>query len=189
MSGNVSSRKRLIAITPGNLRNNHIYISGHHDFFPPEVYGQSSGRKSKAKSVTLQVEGLPEPITTDIAVNRSNGRPRNFFRKRAWVGRFFKKHEIREGDVVAVERLDAFNYRIYPFESNKKWAAYPLCIADARVQETVSDIGNQVCQKRQYADKTKDTHHQWYILRIRSRQQGEAHTRPREYSFCHDTAT
>ena len=117
MSGNVSSRKRLIAITPGNLRNNHIYISGHHDFFPPEVYGQSSGRKSKAKSVTLQVEGLPEPITTDIAVNRSNGRPRNFFRKRAWVGRFFKKHEIREGDVVAVERLDAFNYRIYPFES------------------------------------------------------------------------
>lgn len=84
MSGDVSDRKRLIAITPGNLRNDHLYISGHHDFFPAEVYGHSSATKSSSKPITLHVDGLPEPIITDIAVNRSNGRPRNIFRKRAW---------------------------------------------------------------------------------------------------------
>lgn len=112
MSGDVSDRKRLIAITSGNLRNKHIYISGHHDFFPPEVYGRSSRREAKAKPVTLHVEGLRDPVTTDIAVNGSNGRPRNFFRKRAWVRRFFKKHELREGDVVAPGRIQVYPLRI-----------------------------------------------------------------------------
>ena len=36
MSGDVSNKKRLIAITEANLKekNRHIYISGHHGFFP-----------------------------------------------------------------------------------------------------------------------------------------------------------
>jgi hypothetical protein len=34
VSGAVADRKRLIRITAGNLRNNHIYITGHYDFFP-----------------------------------------------------------------------------------------------------------------------------------------------------------
>lgn len=46
MSGDVSNKKRLIAITEANLKekNSHIYISGHLDFFPeriilsPELY-------------------------------------------------------------------------------------------------------------------------------------------------------
>lgn len=117
MSGDVSDRKRLLAITSGNLKNHHIYISGHHDFFPPEVYGHSLGNRSTAKPLVLEVVGLREPIVTDIAVNNANGRPRNFFRKRAWVRRFFEKHAIRAGDVVAIERRDEFTYRIYPFES------------------------------------------------------------------------
>ena len=41
MSGDVSDRKRLVAITVGNLSNDHIYLSGHHDFFPKECYGHS----------------------------------------------------------------------------------------------------------------------------------------------------
>jgi hypothetical protein len=41
MSGDVSDRKRLISITQGNIDNRHIYISGHHDFFPKECHGQS----------------------------------------------------------------------------------------------------------------------------------------------------
>ena len=40
MSGDVSDRKRLISVTGGNLRNNHLYFSGHHDFFPRESYGK-----------------------------------------------------------------------------------------------------------------------------------------------------
>lgn len=117
MSGDVSDRKRLVTITGGNLRNNHIYISGHHDFFGKECYGGSSQRKKAKQPLTLVVDGLPETIETDIAMNGSNGSPRNFFRKRGWVRKFFKKHEIKEGDIIALERLSDYKYRVYPFES------------------------------------------------------------------------
>ncbi len=117
MSGDVSDRKRLISITGGNLRNNHIYLSGHHDFFPKNCYGESNGKFGIGKSITLTIEGLPDLIQTDIAANGKNGKPRNFFRRRAWVRKFFEKHEIREGDVIAIEKLDKYKYRIYPFES------------------------------------------------------------------------
>lgn len=117
MSGDVSDRKRLISITKGNLGNNHIYISGHHDFFPNECYGQSNKKKGTGQKLKLIVEGLGEAVETDIGRDGSNDRPRNFFRNRKWVRRFFEKHKLREGDVIAIERLDKFTYRIYPFES------------------------------------------------------------------------
>ena len=117
MSGDVSFRKRLVSITAPNLRNNHIYLSGHHDFFPVECYGGSSKKKGIGRQLSLLIEGLPEPIQTDISTRSGNGKPRSFFRKRAWVRKFFEKHETREGDVIAIERLARFTYRIYPFES------------------------------------------------------------------------
>ncbi len=117
MSGDVSNRKRLIAVTGGNIRNDHIYFSGHYDFFPKECFGESSRKKGTGKPLTLLVAGLDKPVETDISKNGSNGSPRSFFRKRAWVRKFFEKHEIQEGDVLAIERLKKFEYRIYPFES------------------------------------------------------------------------
>jgi hypothetical protein len=108
MSGDVSNKKRLIALTEANLRekNNHIYISGHHDFFPKECYGQSNKKNGIKKEMTLIVEGIAEPIKTDIGMESGNGRPRNFFRKRSWVGKFFEKHHLQAGDVIAIERLN-----------------------------------------------------------------------------------
>jgi len=110
------NRKRLISVTEGNLRNHHLYITGHHDFFPAECYGQSSAKKGTGRRLTLMVEGLPDAVETDIARDSGNGRPRNFFRKRTWLGEFFEKHRLQEGDVVAIERLDPFTYRVYPFK-------------------------------------------------------------------------
>jgi DNA (cytosine-5)-methyltransferase 1 len=117
MSGDVSIRKRLISITGGNLRNNHIYFSGHYDFFPKECCGKSNKQGGIGQLLTLVVDGLQEPVQTDISTNGTNGSPRSFFRKRDWVRRFFEKHEIREGDVIAIEKLDDYVYRIYPFET------------------------------------------------------------------------
>jgi len=117
MSGDVSDRKRLVSVTKGNIDNDHFYISGHHDFFPKQVYGASSRKGGTGRAVKLLIEGLPDPVETDIAVNGTNGRPRNFFRRRAWVRLFFARHEIRQGDVIAIERIDRFVYRIYPFEA------------------------------------------------------------------------
>ena len=117
MSGDVSIRKRLIAITGGNLRNFHIYFSGHQDFFPKECVGGSNRKKGVAHTIKLIVAGLDNPVETDIASNGKNGGSRNFFRKRDWVRLFFNKHQIREGDVIAIERLEKYVYRVYPFES------------------------------------------------------------------------
>ncbi len=117
MSGDVSNRKRLISITGGNLRNGHIYLSGHHDFFPKECYGQSGRAKGLGKPLILLPGGTDESIETDISTNGKNGKPRNFFRKRGWVKKFFKKYDIREGDVVAIEKVSKYKYRVYPFET------------------------------------------------------------------------
>ncbi len=116
MSGDVSDRKRLISIKRGNLRNGHIYVSGHHDFFPKACYGSPNKKDGVGRLLTLDVDGLPKPIETDIATGGSNGTPRNFFRNRSW-GKFFEKHEICEGDVIAIERTGEFTYRVYPFET------------------------------------------------------------------------
>ena len=117
MSGDVSDRKRLISITKGNLANSHIYLSGHHDFFPKQCYGGATREKGVGRELELIVEGFVKVVKTDIGVNGTNGKPRNFFRNRKWVRKFFEKQNIREGDVVAIERLGHFTYRIYPFES------------------------------------------------------------------------
>ena len=62
MSGDVSDRKRLVSITEANLKkkNRHIYISGHHDFFPKECYGQSKKENGLGKKLSLLVEGSVE---------------------------------------------------------------------------------------------------------------------------------
>ena len=117
MSGDVSDKKRLISIQKGNFGNNHIYISGHHDFFPKQCYGESNKKKGIGKELTLIIEGLNKSIKTDIGINGSNSKPRNFFRNRTWANEFFEKFEIREGDVIAIEKISKFKYRIYPFES------------------------------------------------------------------------
>jgi len=61
LSGDVSNRKRLISITGGNLRNKHLYISGHHDFFPKEVQTESSGEKQRSGGWHLRVRGYRIP--------------------------------------------------------------------------------------------------------------------------------
>ena len=122
----INMTRRLIPLTPGNLRNNHVYITQHHDFFPKECYGEAKAGKGTGKKLKLIVDGLPEAVETDIAKNRNTGRPRNFFRRRAWVGRFFKHHGLREGDVIAIERLDRFIYRVYPLESRRQASGVPL---------------------------------------------------------------
>lgn len=117
MTREASTTRRLIPLTRGNLQNSHVYITQHHDFFPTECYGESKAGKGGGKKIRLIVDGLPHAVETDIAKNTGTGRPRNFFRRRAWVSRFFKHHGLRAGDIIAIERLDVFTYHVYPLES------------------------------------------------------------------------
>ncbi len=112
MSGDVSDRKRLVSITKGNLAHKHIYLSGHHDFFPKQCYGESTKTKGVGRELELIVACSAALVKADIGVNGGNGKPRNFFRNRKWVRKFFDKHDICEGDVIAIEKLDQFTLRI-----------------------------------------------------------------------------
>ena len=55
--------------------------------------------------MTLVVEGLPEPVKTDIARDGTNGRRRNFFRNPRWVREFFKRHDPRQRENPTTAKL------------------------------------------------------------------------------------
>lgn len=70
--------------------------------------------------IRLEVQGLAEPIFTDIPTDARTGKPRSFFRKRAWVRDFFEKHRIKPGDTIAIERMGPREFRILPFDSKEE---------------------------------------------------------------------
>jgi hypothetical protein len=84
----MSNGRRLLRVTPGNIRNSHLYVRGHYDFFPADCVGPS--RKSTngiCHDIELVLDGLSEVIKTDIGANAKTGKPRGFFRGRQWVRR------------------------------------------------------------------------------------------------------
>lgn len=117
MSGRAGHRKRLICVNAGNLRANHLYLTGHDDFFPADCYGAASSKGMLGKQVQLDVDGLPTPVMTDIPTEAKSGKPRRFFRKRTWVREFFEKHKIKPGDTVCIERISSHRFRVSPFEA------------------------------------------------------------------------
>jgi hypothetical protein len=106
-------RKRLLVVTPGNLRQSHLYVREHYDFFPPDTIGPSRrSREGARRGIEIVLGGLNESVTTDIGTNAKTGKPRAFFRGRAWVRRFFEHHQIKPGGALCLERLDARRYHL-----------------------------------------------------------------------------
>lgn len=120
MSGRVGHRKRLICVNAANLRANHLYLTGHDDFFPADCYGPPSSKGGSGKVIRLDVAGLSEPVLTDIPTDAKSGKPRRFFRKRGWVREFFAKHGIKPGDTISIERISSRRFRVSPFEAKEE---------------------------------------------------------------------
>lgn len=105
--------KRVLEVTPGNIRNSHLYVTGHHDFFPEDCIGPSRSSKGGApREIEILLDGLDERICTDIGRNAKTGKPRNFFRRRTWVRRFYEHHQVSAGTLLALERLAERKYRL-----------------------------------------------------------------------------
>ena len=118
MSGTVADKKRLFRVTAGNLRQNHLYIHGHYDFFPVDCIGAS--RKSgngNGVAIRILLDGLRKTVETDIGSDARTGKPRRFFRGRTWIRQFYEYHNIKTGDVLALERVGKRRYRLYPFDA------------------------------------------------------------------------
>lgn len=99
----------VITLTQGNLNNNHIYLSRHLDFFPEDAIGATNNQGKFGRPLTLHFEGLPGTAETDIVPDHK------IFRLRDWHWReFFKRHDLRAGDQVAIERKSEYEYRVIP---------------------------------------------------------------------------
>jgi len=120
MSGRVGHRKRLICVNAANLRAYHLYLTGHTDFFPADCYGTPTAKGTVGKLLRLDVDGLAEPVMTDIPTEANTGKPRRFFRKRAWVREFFRKHNIKPGDTISIERISTHRFRVSPFDAKEQ---------------------------------------------------------------------
>jgi DNA (cytosine-5)-methyltransferase 1 len=111
VSGTTANGRRLLPVTSGNIRNSHIYVHGHYDFFPDDCIGPPRKANGNGNYIQLILDGLDECVSTDIATS-SNGKPRGFLRDRRSVRRFFQHHEIAAGDLLAIERLAGRNYKL-----------------------------------------------------------------------------
>jgi len=106
---------RVIQLTPAAHKYGNLNIRPcGKEFFPPDVFGAPSKKASLGVPVTLQVDGLPNPIETDIPTDTKTGTPRWIFRERRWVRDFVRLHNLRMEDTVTIKRLDERTYQVSP---------------------------------------------------------------------------
>jgi DNA (cytosine-5)-methyltransferase 1 len=122
---------RLLKVTAGNLRQSHLYIREHFDFFPRECIGPARKKNKVAgQQIEIVLDGLNETVQTDISADARTGKPRNFFRGRTWVRKFFEHHGIEAGDQLALERLDSRRYRLSVSPTNGNGNGRPFTAAE-----------------------------------------------------------
>jgi hypothetical protein len=114
---NMAIISRLLTITQGNIDNCHVYLTDVMDIFPADVLGGEA--EHLAAQRTVRVLWGTETVDTDI--NRS----KNIFRRRGWVGRFFKEARVAAGDRVVLEQLEPYLYRV----SRAEESAEPVATA------------------------------------------------------------
>ncbi len=107
-----NGKRLLLEVMPGNLKNSHLYIRGHYDFFPPDCVGGAKKSARAPQGIEIFLDGLGETVATDIGTDAKTGKPRGFFRGRAWVRRFYEHHGVQAGAVVALDRLSHRKYRL-----------------------------------------------------------------------------
>jgi DNA (cytosine-5)-methyltransferase 1 len=146
MSGTVAERKRLFPVNAANIRNGHLYVSKHFDFFPDDVFG-ANDKSSLGNQIEIELAGMNCTFKTDIATDR-DGKPRRFFRERKNFAAFFAHHKIQPGDVLAMERIGTRRYRLYPFHNTKvrstdwhRWLESPLTTDRPTVLELFAGCG------------------------------------------------
>ena len=110
-NGQETEKKRLLRVTAGNVRQSHLYVNGHYDFFPPDCIGGAK-RSADGATIDIHLDGLNRTIRTDIGRDAKTGKPRGFFRGRR-VGSASSLSITRLSRVfLAFERLSERTYRL-----------------------------------------------------------------------------
>jgi hypothetical protein len=93
----------VIELSGGNIRNNHINLSGALGMFPDDCLG---GRNESMAAKPIRLSILSEEIDTDIDEEKA------IFRERGAIRRFFEAEQLAEGDLVLIERQEGPTYRV-----------------------------------------------------------------------------
>lgn len=105
----------VIQLTPAAKKYGNLNIRPcGKDFFPEDVFGGPSKKVKPGTPITLLVEGLPEPIKTDIPTDKKTKHPRWMFRERKWLRDFVRYHKLLPDDKVTICRLNKRTYEIHP---------------------------------------------------------------------------
>lgn len=100
---------RYLAITQGNLDNQHMYLTECMDMFPDDVMGGPD--ESQAAPRKVRVHYGSSAVDTDIV------QAKHIFRRRGWVGDFFSASRVAAGDRVLLEQLEPYSYRVSRVEA------------------------------------------------------------------------
>ena len=103
-----SSSDKIIGksvLTAGNIRNNHFYLTGFLDKFPPDTIGGSNKANKASKDITIDWGG-PTLIRCDVDASK------RFFRSRAWVRDFFAASDAAEHDTVIIAQVAPYAVRV-----------------------------------------------------------------------------
>ena len=103
-----------VELTAGNIRNNHIYLRSFFDRFSADAVGGSNRREAAVRTIKVDWGG-PRPAETDL-----DGQKR-FFRARGWVKAFFENNSAEPGDVVLVEEIAPYCYRVALEKKAARW--------------------------------------------------------------------
>jgi len=101
----IKGRRIEVTINEANIRNNHFYLRSCLERFPREVIGGSNKAAAADQCVTLEWGG-EAPAVTDIDGEKK------FFRSRGWIGAFFRQFDAAPGDVVVLEEIGPYVYKV-----------------------------------------------------------------------------
>jgi hypothetical protein len=129
----MTDRKRILQVTAGNLRQSHLYVKCHFDFFSKEAFG--GAKRAGTGKIEIYLDGLNETVTTDIGSDAKSGKPRGFLRGRSWVRRFFEFHEVKPGTYLSLEKITDNRFRLSVTDAS------PDSIRTFRAAEFFAGIG------------------------------------------------
>lgn len=138
---------RIIQLTPaaGKYGNLNIRPCGK-DFFPPDIFGGPSKKANLGTPIVIKADGLSDPIETDIPTDNRTGRPRWLFRKRSWVRKFVRIHNLSTADTIVINRISPRKYVITPDGTDSELAT--LEQAARIVGKTPHNIRDYIQRKR-----------------------------------------
>jgi DNA modification methylase len=138
---------RIIQLTAAAHKYGNLNIrSCGKDFFPPDVFGGSSRTKGIGIPIILQVEGLNNPIETDIPIDGSTGRPRWIFRERKWLKEFIDLYNLTMNDQIVISRINNRIYSVCPDKNHSQLKELNEMTKVATISKPKKHLPNKVKQ-------------------------------------------